>query len=199
MIFSRTLVWVIALLVAAVPLVNASVAPDNLETQFRSMITLAASTHEGKETLWLRDYVDFPVITRNVVMDHKGHVTLQQQARFEEKLRASIAAMLFQINSQAESELRVEVNEVRAPAGGRMIVKTTIGLNKAEYDATFAMQLRDELWRIRNILLAGVNIGRTFKSQFNALMSANGNDVDAVVDQWPTTLEGLQDRRKDRQ
>ena len=38
--------------------------------------------------------------------------------------------------------------------------------------------------RVRNLILEGLNLGLTYRNQFDELMQANGNNVDKAIDAW---------------
>jgi ABC-type transporter MlaC component len=37
-------------------------------------------------------------------------------------------------------------------------------------------------------LIAGINLGKIFRSQFYSLMQNNNNDISVVIDKWITSL-----------
>ncbi len=39
-------------------------------------------------------------------------------------------------------------------------------------------------WKLKNLSLVGINLGRQYFTQFSALMSQNDNDIDAVLNNW---------------
>lgn len=48
----------------------------------------------------------------------------------------------------------------------------------------YSMALGESGWEVRNIVVDGINLGVTFRNQFDALMGENGGSVNAVVDAW---------------
>jgi phospholipid transport system substrate-binding protein len=49
----------------------------------------------------------------------------------------------------------------------------------------YQMFITDEdTWKLKNLSLAGINLGRQYYSQFSALMTEHDNDIDAVLDNW---------------
>ena len=44
-------------------------------------------------------------------------------------------------------------------------------------------------WKIRNIIVDGINIGIQFRNQFAEAMSKYG-DIQYVVDHWPDIMKG---------
>ena len=56
-------------------------------------------------------------------------------------------------------------------------------------DTTLRLQYQmflneNDEWKLKNISLAGINLGRQYYTQFAALMSEHNNDIDAVLDNW---------------
>lgn len=43
-------------------------------------------------------------------------------------------------------------------------------------------------WRVRNVIINGINIGKLFRDQFAQSMQANGNNLDKVIDSWANTV-----------
>ena len=43
-------------------------------------------------------------------------------------------------------------------------------------------------WKIINIYIAGIDLGRTFRNQFYSLMEKNSSDIDLVIKKWETSL-----------
>jgi len=44
-------------------------------------------------------------------------------------------------------------------------------------------------WQIVNIVINGVNLGLTFRNQFQALASENNNDIEIVISNWSADIE----------
>lgn len=44
-------------------------------------------------------------------------------------------------------------------------------------------------WQIVNIVINGVNLGLTFRNQFQALASENNNDINAVISNWSANID----------
>jgi phospholipid transport system substrate-binding protein len=44
-------------------------------------------------------------------------------------------------------------------------------------------------WQIVNIVINGVNLGLTFRNQFQALASENNNDINAVISNWSADID----------
>ncbi|WBA80880.1 ABC transporter substrate-binding protein [Endozoicomonas sp. GU-1] len=66
-----------------------------------------------------------------------------------------------------------------------MTVKTSSGTVAISY----SMVYQDERWKLRNIIVDGINIGIQFRNQFAEAMSKY-NDLQYVVDHWPEIMQG---------
>jgi ABC-type transporter MlaC component len=39
-------------------------------------------------------------------------------------------------------------------------------------------------WKLKNLSLMGINLGRQYFAQFSALMTQHNNDIDLVLENW---------------
>ncbi len=59
-------------------------------------------------------------------------------------------------------------------------VKTGDGTSKVVY----TMKLVENRWQLRNVVLNGINMGKSFHSQFSQLVKDNGGDIGLAVAKW---------------
>ena len=58
-----------------------------------------------------------------------------------------------------------------------------------KYSGIYSMYLdKNSQWKIVNIYIAGIDLGRTFRNQFYSLMEKNSLDYDRVIAEWETSL-----------
>lgn len=50
-------------------------------------------------------------------------------------------------------------------------------------------QGRDGEWKLRNVSIEGVNLGRTYQSQFNSAVRRHNGDIDKVIENWEVSPE----------
>ena len=43
-------------------------------------------------------------------------------------------------------------------------------------------------WRMRNVIINGINVGKLFRDQFAQSMRDNRDDLDKVIDTWIDTV-----------
>ena len=44
-------------------------------------------------------------------------------------------------------------------------------------------------WKVRNIIVDGINLGLTYRNQFDGAMSRHGNDIEKVIGNWSEEVE----------
>ena len=58
------------------------------------------------------------------------------------------------------------------------------GKNGNVYPVDYTMALTDGEWKLRNVIVNGINLGLTFRKHFQQLYSENGRDVAKVIESW---------------
>ena len=56
------------------------------------------------------------------------------------------------------------------------------------YPLSYTMVMLDGQWRIRNVIINGINIGKLFRDQFSEAMRNNRNNLNVVIDSWADTV-----------
>src|SRR5690554_1073127 len=75
-----------------------------------------------------------------------------------------------------QTEERASVNmEVRSNSGN-------------VYPVTYTMANIDGQWKVRNVIVEGINIGLLFRDQFAQAMQTHRNNLDAVIDNWGSVV-----------
>ena len=71
----------------------------------------------------------------------------------------------------------------------RTKVQIQIITSSKTYPGVYSMYLdENNEWKIINIVVNGINLGLTFRSQFYSLMEKNNNDISKVIDKWITSV-----------
>jgi phospholipid transport system substrate-binding protein len=64
-------------------------------------------------------------------------------------------------------------------------VQQTLNTGSSEYPISYKLRKnKDNSWSIVNIIVNGVNLGLTFRNQFQALASNNNGDIEATLKGW---------------
>ena len=192
--------WVLALLVSAPLLAQAAAqTPHQVveDTSVRVMENLNANRelyqqdadafYNGLNEI-MEPVVDFPGIARSVMtVRYSRSATPEQMERFIETFKRSMV----EFYGNALLEFDSGKITVLPPARGsqqteeRASVNMEVRANNGNvYPVTYTMSNVDGQWKVRNVIVEGINIGLLFRDQFAQAMQAHRNDLDAVIDSW---------------
>jgi phospholipid transport system substrate-binding protein len=196
--------WALALLISAPLLAQAAAqTPHQVveDTSVRVMETLNANRelysqdadafYNGLNEI-MEPVVDFQGIARSVMtVRYSRSASPEQMERFIETFKRSMVEFygnaLLEFDSgnitvlppargAQQTEERASVNmEVRANNG-------------TVYPVTYTMANVDGQWKVRNVIVEGINIGLLFRDQFAQAMQAQRNNLDAVIDNWGSVV-----------
>ncbi|QXH73955.1 ABC transporter substrate-binding protein [Pseudomonas atacamensis] len=186
-------------LLAALPLM-ANAAPGQSahdliqDTTNRMLADLQANKEKYKQ-----DPQDFYAALNNIVgpvVDAEGisksimtvkysrNATPEQMQRFQENFKRG----LFQFYGNALLEYNnqgITVDPAKDESGERTSVNMTVkGSNGAIYPVQYTLEKISGEWKLRNVIINGINIGKLFRDQFADAMQRNGNDLDKTIDGW---------------
>ena len=121
---------------------------------------------------------------------HYKDSNLSQKERFSEAFRTS----LLNTYSKTLIEFKDEKIIVLPPKNksksiNKAKVHIEIVTSSKRYPGVYSMYLdENNEWKIINIVVNGINLGLTFRSQFYSLMEKNNNDITIVIDKWITSV-----------
>lgn len=142
----------------------------------------------------LSPVVDFDSFARSVMAVYYKQASEEQRRRFADTFRWGLvrtyALALIEFNDEGEVILVPPDRPPRSPK--RQTVKMEIRSASGEvYPLLYSMGLgKDGVWRVRNIIVNGINMGLTYRSQFASAMTDRqyGGDMDLVIDAWGEML-----------
>lgn len=129
--------------------------------------------------------VDADGISKSIMtVKYSRKATPAQMQRFQENFKRSL--MQFYGNALLEyNNQGITVDLAKAEDGDRASVGMKVtGNNGAVYPVQYTMQKLDGEWKVRNVIVNGINIGKLFRDQFADAMQRNGNDLDKTIDGW---------------
>jgi phospholipid transport system substrate-binding protein len=129
--------------------------------------------------------VDAKGISESIMtVKYSRKATPEQMARFEENFRRG----LFQFYGNALLEYNNQGITLKAPkdeSGDRTSVDMDVkGSNGAVYPVTYSLVKVSGEWKVRNVILNGINLGKLFRDQFADAMQRNRNDLDKTINDW---------------
>ena len=78
----------------------------------------------------------------------------------------------------------MESDSAQHKEGRASIDLLVYGQGGAQYTINYSLGLVDDVWKLRNITIEGINVGLQFRSQFAAYMQKYKNNIDLVIDNW---------------
>lgn len=141
----------------------------------------------------LSPVVDFESFARSVMAAHYRDATPEQRQQFAETFKWSLVRTYALALTEFEDGEVVVVPPDRPPRNPkRQTVKMEIRTEQGEvYPVLYSVvQGDDGQWQIRNLIVNGVNMGLTYRNQFNSAMRdpQYGGDLDQVIDDWGKLL-----------
>ena len=138
--------------------------------------------------------VDFDAFARSVMAVHFRAATPEQRRRFADSFKwGLVRTYALALTEFSNGTVRVVPNtkptQNKRLQSVRMEVTTPSG---NVYPVQYAMALgSDGEWRVRNIIVNGVNMGLTYRNQFAGAMKdpVNGGSLDKVIDGWSNMLK----------
>ena len=138
----------------------------------------------------LEPLVDYKRISRGVMGKHYKTASLAQRERFTEVFKSTLLNTYSKVLAEFQNEeIRVLPKVKKSSKPNREKVYIEIITNTKVYPAVYDMHLNKKgEWKIINIIINGVNLGLTFRSQFYSLMKIQENDVDRVINNWIASI-----------
>lgn len=186
-------------LLAALPLMaNAVAAPSAhdivQDTTTRLLADLAANKDKYKQSPSefydalngiVGPVVDADGISRSIMtVKYSRKATPAQMQTFQENFKRSL--MQFYGNALLEyNNQGITVSPAKDETGDRTSVDMSVkGNNGAVYPVSYTLEKINGEWKVRNVIINGINIGKLFRDQFADAMQRNGNDLQKTIDGW---------------
>lgn len=134
----------------------------------------------------LDTFVDFNAVAEVVMSRYASSATDAQKERFAEILKSTLTrfygASLVSYNGE-ELVFLPPRNPDADPRADKVVGMELRGDSTLRLQYQMFLNENDE-WKLKNISLAGINLGRQYYTQFAALMAEHDNNIDAVLDNW---------------
>jgi len=129
--------------------------------------------------------VDADGISKSIMtVKYSRNATPDQVKRFEENFKKGL--MQFYGNALLEyNNQGITVGPAKGDEGDRTSVDMTVkGTNGAVYPVQYTLVKLNGEWKVRNVIVNGINLGKLFRDQFADAMQRNGNNLDKTIDGW---------------
>jgi len=186
-------------MLAVFPLVSHAVAAPSAhdlvqDTTNRMLADLAANKEKYKKdpqdfyaalNTIVGQVVDAEGISKSIMtVKYSRKATPAQMKTFEENFKRG----LFQFYGNALLEYNnqgITVEPAKDESGDRTSVGMTVkGSSGSIYPVSYTLEKINGEWKLRNVIINGINIGKLFRDQFADAMQRNGNDLDKTINSW---------------
>jgi phospholipid transport system substrate-binding protein len=186
-------------ILAALPLMANAVAATSAhdlvqDTTTRLLADLAANKEKYKQdpqdfytalNTIVGPVVDAEGISKSIMtVKYSRKATPEQMQKFVENFKKG----LFQFYGNALLEYDnqgIVVDPAKDESGDRTSVGMTVKSSSgAIYPVSYTLEKINGEWKLRNVIINGINIGKLFRDQFADAMQRNGNDLDKTINGW---------------
>lgn len=133
----------------------------------------------------LEDVADFRYIGASVMGRYFRNATPQQRSRFVDTFRQTL------LDTYAKGLVTFDYRELRVldssepPSEDRASVEMEVVAVSGEiYPVSYTLRQDEGQWKVINVIVNGINLGLTFRNQFDQAMRDNDRDYDAVIRDW---------------
>ncbi|VXD02997.1 Toluene tolerance protein ttg2D [Pseudomonas sp. 8Z] len=143
--------------------------------------------------------VDVDGISRGVMtVRYSRKASVEQMTRFQENFKRGLMQFygnaLLEYNNQDIRVLPASTGTDAERASVNMEIRDGKGV---VYPLSYTMVAQDGTWKMRNVIINGINIGKLFRDQFAQSMQNNRNDLDKVIDTWVDTVAKAREARSE--
>ena len=173
---------------------NPYVFIDNNAQKMVQVLTLEAALFESDRPLYeqkIKDIFEPMIDFRRVaasVMGKKYYLLASQGERsefvliFKDSLLDTYAETLAQ---WGDSTITTKFPDSKSNIYEKNVeVKQVLNTGSSKYPISYKLRRNEEGWKIVNIIINGVNLGLTFRNQFQALAVTHDENIDLTLQNW---------------
>ena len=135
--------------------------------------------------LALDPYVDFEGFAKRVMAKHYRKANDSQRERFVLEFKQSLIDTYATALLEFDNQKVVVLPPTSADDGETAVILVEVHAKSgAVYPVHYQLELINDRWLLRNVIINGINMGLQFRSQFNAYMQKYRQDLDLVIANW---------------
>ncbi len=134
----------------------------------------------------LEPVVDFEFIAKAVMGSHRSDASDEQVESFVQVFKRGLVTTYAKgIANYVDSEISIRPPSEDVKDKRRVSVDQEVTHEGSTYRLSYTMaQNRSGEWKLINLVLDGVNLGRSFRSQFGQAAKKYDGDIDKVINNW---------------
>jgi phospholipid transport system substrate-binding protein len=143
--------------------------------------------------------VDLEGISKGVMtVKFSRKASPEQMQRFEQNFKTSLMRFYGNALLEYDNQEIIIVPGTGRQEPGRESVNMEVKDSKGTvYPLSYTMVDLDGSWRMRNVIINGINIGKLFRDQFAQSMREHGNNLNQVIDTWAETVSKAKQSTKE--
>lgn len=139
----------------------------------------------------LADVADFRYIGASVMGRYFSNATPQQRTRFADVFRQTL------IDTYAKGLVTFDYRELRVLGNQQAdryedqanVAMEVVATDGKVFPVSYTMRLSNGQWKVVNVIVNGINLGLTFRNQFDQAMRQKDRNYDAVINGWSPDLD----------
>jgi phospholipid transport system substrate-binding protein len=135
----------------------------------------------------LEPVVAFDYIAKGVMGDYADKATPEQLQRFTEAFKKGLVNTYSKGLTDFSDSVDITILQPEAETADQnkvSVIQKVINRGATTYISYTMAQGREKQWKIVNVVLNGVNLGKTFRGQFAQAVQKNQGNVIKVIDEW---------------
>jgi phospholipid transport system substrate-binding protein len=140
----------------------------------------------GKLDELMSSHVDFAWIAKQVMGSYGKSASLEQREQFAETFRNGLIETYGRgLISYNDQKIVLVSNEAIVEGQRRVTVKQEIRSSDNVYPLEYSLaRKKSGEWMVVNVVINGINLGKTFRNQFVQSAQRSGGDIDKVIGGW---------------
>jgi phospholipid transport system substrate-binding protein len=95
----------------------------------------------------------------------------------------------------AGSTFSIKSSELLGSGDRASVTQLVIDTQKKRYDLQYSLNSEgDQGWKIQNVIVDGVNMGQSYRAQFEEALDRYKGNVGDVIQNWPQIMQGREDK-----
>ena len=145
-------------------------------------------------SLLLDNHIDFGYIAKGVMGGYAKNASAEQREAFANTFRVGLIetygrGLIGYSNEEVVLLEHEELAEGQRSVAVRQEIRTSDAVYPLQY--TMGFSRKTQQWKIINVIINGINLGKTFRTQFAQSAQKMGGDLDSVIANWSNeTTEG---------
>ncbi len=137
----------------------------------------------------LEPAVDFDAFSRGVMGSYYKDANPAQRNKFVSAFKATLVELYTQgLVSTEVDDIKIEDTNKRSDTSASVTMRIT-SKDQNSYKIQYSLRRNDDAsWKIRNLIVDGVNVGLTYRNQFKSAMETEDGNLERVIEIWPQII-----------